>query len=129
MFRLIPLFFLMISLSNCKDSNVSLCDDIRQGLVDFNLELVKPNMESMLIDYTPDPTSEDPAGHEQNLNDFIEELNDECNLEASLVCYACIETFPEQSELRIQVDSSGTLVSRIVDIVTAEKLTVREIHF
>ena len=97
--------------------------------MELNLEIAKPNLESLLIDYSPEPTSEDPIGHEQNLNDFIQELNEECDLEASLVCYACIETFPEQSEVRVMLDSSGILVSSIVDIVTSEKLTVREIHF
>lgn len=129
MYRLIPLFFLLLSLVNCKDSNVNLCDDIREGLLELDLQLVKPNLESLLIDYSAEPTSEDPIGHEQNLNDFIAELNDECDLDATLVCYACIETFPLQSEIRIQLDSTGTTVSRIVDIVTSDKLTVREIHF
>ncbi len=80
----------------------------------------------MLIDdlcttYLPQPTTMDAIGHEKNINNLIQSINDDypCAV-ASLVCYACIETNPAISEIRIdvQIDSNNYFV--VIDLFTPE---------
>ena len=59
--------------------------------------------------------------HEKNINNLIQTINDDypCAV-ASLVCYACIETNPAISEIRIdvQIDSNNYFV--VIDLFTPE---------
>lgn len=108
----------MVSFFACEDTATKLCDELQADMVAFNAEAVKSTLNPWLSGNLPVPTNEDPIGHQQNLENFVDRLNDDCGLEASIVCYACIETYPPQSEVRVMIDSSGLTVVRVLDILT-----------
>jgi hypothetical protein len=136
-------YFWLVSISfmiqvACEDSAPKLCDELQADIVAFNIEEVKGTLNPWLSGNLPIPTAEDPIGHQQNLQNFVDRLNDDCGLDASIVCYACIETYPVQSEVRVMVDSSGISVARVLDIVTpgidpylltSAIMEIRNIHF
>jgi len=56
----------------CDKDNYSPCNNIKTGLILLDLELVKSGVDRILWDLEPQPTSEDPIGHEENLSLFVE---------------------------------------------------------
>jgi hypothetical protein len=49
------------------------------------------------------------------LNSLTHALS-KCDLTATVLCFNCIETLPEQSEIQISLSASGTTVTRTIDI-------------
>jgi hypothetical protein len=118
---LLGILFLVVLSSCTKDKIESIdCELLTEALVNYNDEILKAEVDKLTIDLKPDVGSNDIYGHSKNLNTLIDRLNTGCNIEASLFCYACIQTLPPQSEISILVDSSGTEVCRIIDISTPE---------
>ncbi len=84
-------------------------------------DIVKSEINKLLTDLEPVKTDSDRIGHKQNLNLLIEQLNTQCdNITTELICYACIETNPPQSEILVATDSVGTEIHRVVDILTPD---------
>jgi len=107
------------------------CDKLKTALIEHDDELAEEEIDKLTDNLSPNPVDGDPIGHAVNLDDLIEQLNLECGeITASLVCYACIETFPPQSEIKLILDSLGTSVDRIIDIITPSdgELRFHRIH-
>ncbi|RZM06732.1 MAG: hypothetical protein EOO88_52905 [Pedobacter sp.] len=51
----------------------------------------------------------------ENLDRLTARLNGTC-LQAVVLCFACINTLPEQSEIRVTFPTSSGTISRIIDI-------------
>ncbi len=94
--------------------------EICQAILDENQTTMKTLMEALTVDLNPVSTATDQLGHEANYNDLISQLNDFSCMEASGICYACIFTFPAQSEIRVIVDLNGAQIERVMDISTPE---------
>ena len=63
----------------------------------------------------------DEFGHFNNLNTLIDRLNSNCpQIHAKKYCYACIETFPVQSEIKVEFNFLGNQIVRIIDISTPD---------
>ena len=135
----VGIFIILAWISSCKkvlDSsnddwkNIN-CDNLRTGIMTTDSQIVKLEVDKLLIDLQPSVTSEDALGHRQNINTFINRLITQCDgLDAELLCYACILTNPPQSEIRVTIDSAGTQIGRTIDILTPEdlKLNCMNIH-
>ena len=119
----------LLILLSCKEDRQT-CESLKADLLSFNVDEVKSELNPWLGDLNPGAIEDDPLGHQQNLESFRLRLESECSLNALIVCYACIETFPVQSEIKIQMDSSGHQVHRILDIETPGNnvMTIRDIH-
>ena len=107
------------------------CDNLKTGIVNTDSDIVKAEINKLVTDLEPVKTDSDPLGHKDNLALLIEQLNIQCdNITAELICYACIETFPLQSEILVTTDSLGTDINRIIDIFTPDDdaLSMRIIH-
>lgn len=112
------LTMLVILFSSCERDNgfTDFCDAV---VLDEDT-YIREYLDEILEDLdTPEPSAIDPFGHERNLIEFVVQLNDnnDC-MTASILCYACIETFPNQSEILINVIDGGVSVSKIIDIST-----------
>jgi hypothetical protein len=62
---------------------------------------------------------------------LVNRINSKCeNISAELICYACIETYPPQSEILLTTDSVGASINRTIDILTPskDKLSFVRIH-
>jgi hypothetical protein len=53
---------------------------------------------------------------DSNLDQLVLLLNDNCSVIAEKLCFGCIQTLPEQSEIRIHFINNGTLTERTFDI-------------
>ena len=123
---LIIVIFICSHLSSCKkilDSNYYQVDseNLQRGIITYNSEIVCTEITKLLLDLKAKPSTEDKFGHAENLNRLIDRINNNCdNVAAELLCYACIETLPPQSELKLSTDSSGVEIARVLDISTSE---------
>lgn len=61
-------------------------------------------------DLDPVATTEDPVGHEENIETLLDRLNDLDCVSAALGCYACIETLPPKSEIILRTDHLQRIV-------------------
>jgi hypothetical protein len=114
----------------CRDSAPNLCESLNDDLIHLNVQDVKVQLDQWLVDLNPFPTEADPTGHHDNLVSFVNRLNDACNLDASVNCYACIKTLPAQTEVIVRIHSLGGIVQRVIDINTPESavMTVVNVH-
>ena len=140
MFSLKNLFFVTILIGchilACKkslDINIVQLDGekLQTGLIESNSEMVCNEISKLLFDLKPRLVAEDQFGHGHNLNRLVERINNYNDLvHARLLCYACIETNPPQSELILTTDTSGVELARILDISTPDDdlLTCIRLH-
>jgi hypothetical protein len=128
---LLSILFTGLFLIGCKDSIELPCQELRAGLADGDNEVIAGILNDLLKDLSPAPTHEDETGHRENLDLFVERLDDQCGFEGYVECYACIKTLPAISEVGINLDSSGVSIRRIVDIRTPEGalMTAIGVHF
>lgn len=95
------------------------CSDFKVGIEKMDLDIVKFEINKLVKDLKPKVTTRDKFGQKENINLLIERLSTLCNdINTELLCYACIETNPPQSEILVIVDSSGTSVNRVIDIMS-----------
>jgi hypothetical protein len=114
----------------CDKETTSPCEFLIDGVVHFDATLAQSQIRLWLDSLQPQPTTEDPIGHEANLQSFVQDLKTDCGIEASIECYACIETFPVLSHVTMNLDSAGISVYRVLDIVTPTDsiMSLRDIH-
>jgi len=117
--------FVLVSLFSCETAEEELyiadCASFISGLIANDIEILESEINPLSADLEPKPTSSDQLGHEQNLESLVLRLNTQCSdLSAEIRCYACIMTLPVQSEILLQTDSSGILVTRVIDILTPD---------
>ena len=129
---------LMLSFSNCKKSVETLdrwepadCTILKSAIIDINSDMMQSEINKMLTDLEPNPKKDDEWGHEKNLDILVNRLNSNCDsIHASLFCYCYNKSLPPQSIIILSVDSSGTIITRSLDIWTPDDdiLQCREIH-
>lgn len=134
--RICGLLLALIMLSACQESTPGDpayldCEQLTLGLLSLDDDLLSRELDALAQDLMPAATTNDQLGHDQNLETVVSRLNAQCSsLSATIICYACIKTLPLQSEIRIYLDSSGTQVSRVIDLVTPgdAPMTFRAVH-
>lgn len=124
------LLFFSISFYQCdKKDSVTFSDinynQLNKGIVYYNNELIRKELDKITIDLSPEVTVTDQFGHAKNFDLLIQRLNNCPNIVAEKFCYACIETYPLQSEILVTADSVGVAVQRIIDIVTPDNDILR----
>jgi len=125
------LFSFFVSCENNSEPEDLNCEKFSTGIVNLDQEIVSEELSKILSDLNPKITSTDKLGHENNLSTLIDRINSQCgNIKSELICYACIETYPLQSEIKVTTDSLGISVYRIIDILTSseKKLSFVRIH-
>jgi hypothetical protein len=133
--RVIIIIALVLTTISCdNDSNTHAfnvdCIHLEAGIINYDRDLVNIEITKLLTDLYPAVTNSDPLGHSNNIEILINRMN-LCNgISARLFCYACIKTYPLQSEILVETDSSGFALKRILDIKTPEdsKLEFVNIH-
>ena len=107
------------------------CTILRNGIISSDADAVISEINKLLYDLKPAVTAKDPYGHEQNIDILIKRINSYCaTIRARLVCYACIETNPPQSEIELTTSNENVIVIRILDIWTSSEdiLRCRTVH-
>ena len=126
------ILFCCCSFSNCdKDENFT-CVEFKDEVITLDPDPVQATnyVNALLSPLFPNPTAEDPTGHDDNLKHFADRLEQHCNVDVSIDCYGCIETFPVQSHVIVKLDSAGVIVNRTLDIRTPADtvMTLQGIH-
>ncbi len=125
----------MIIVFSCDIENNSIpfnlnCNLFNAGLINYDNEIVNAEIAKLVQDLNAAPTNADKTGHYKNFEILINRINRCEDITAELLAYASIKTNPLQSEILIRTDSSGVLITRILDILTPEnsKLEFANIH-
>jgi hypothetical protein len=120
--------FLLAGLLSCEKQDIESidCEAFVAGLNTLDENIVKPEIEKLTADLSPHPTDEDLLGHSGNMQTLIDRLNSGCDdYSVSLVCYACIETYPVQSEILVEFFIGGSKQTVSIDIHTPENDILR----
>jgi hypothetical protein len=105
------LLIAVLALVSCKKSAlVADCENLKGGMLANDRERVK-EVISHLIALLPDNRYT-----EANLNNLAHAFSNRCDITAEVVCFSCIQTYPEESEIRLHVSSGGAAVQKVVDI-------------
>jgi hypothetical protein len=95
------------------------CGELKTALLDSDDATVDAIMDDICADFPPTPTITDTQGHLENLDNIIAGLNEQCPaLNASLSCYACLESLPPWSVIVFSLDSAGVTVKRTAGLLT-----------
>lgn len=104
------------------------CVNYKTALLNFDSKKLAIEIDKLCQDLEPNPVANDAIGHLKNFQLLIERLNTNCqDIVASNLCYACIETLPVQSQIKIVLDSLGHQVERIVAISTPEDAILKTV--
>jgi hypothetical protein len=117
--------------SDCKPDNGSGFDCLafKTGIVINDDAAVSAEIEKLTADLFPAATSStDPYGQAQNINVLVQRLSAQCDVTATLICYACIKTYPAQSEIRVVFTMNGTAYSRVLDISFTPQNMLTYVH-
>ncbi|MBT8231900.1 MAG: hypothetical protein HKO66_05545 [Saprospiraceae bacterium] len=109
------LILLLVIFSSCQIDRLS---KFCEAVIIEDVQIVQERVNDIIQDLEPIETIEDPRGHLLNLDVLISELNLDLCMSASLLCYACIETLPEQSEVVLRIDDGGFITEKIIDVAT-----------
>jgi hypothetical protein len=101
--------------SGCDKVTESDCVELKSAVLTDNLAEVKRSVNGITSSLKAVTSADDPTGHRRNFSILIERLNS-CDLSATEVCYACIQTLPATSEIRIEIERDSQTISRIIDI-------------
>lgn len=95
------------------------------GLLNKDSKQVIREINHLCIDLFPGS-----ASHESNLEILDGRISLIDGLDAEIRCYACLESNPPQSVIAIEVDSSGHLVDRMLNILTPDddRLQCSSVH-
>ena len=101
---------------SCTDDYFS---DFCDAVINNDAAFVRQEVDDILKDLSPIYNTSDNLGHFENILFLIDELNRDDCLFASVLCYACIYTYPLQSEILIEVEEGNFYVRKVLDISTA----------
>jgi hypothetical protein len=111
---LLPLVILAFG---CEKDASERCEGLRTAVKNDDIEGVKEIVNRLTADLTAQSaTATDPDGHHNTYLTLIDRLNDECDINATGVCYACIDTYPPQSEIKLTILLGTHSVTRIIDL-------------
>lgn len=111
---LLPLAILALG---CEKDNSERCEGLRTAVQNDDIGAVKEIVNRLTADLNAQAaTATDPDGHYNTYLTLIDRLNDECDLNATGVCYACIDTYPGTSEIKLIIPLGTHSKTRIIDL-------------
>ena len=114
-------------------SNTLDCDALSIALIEQKTDALVSLLDPELKNFTLLDQDNNACPHDNKLETFIDLLNTTCTqLDASIICCGCVETFPTISEISVELDSVGQKVRRVLDLRSpqneGEPLTFDGIH-
>jgi len=109
------------TLTACKKetSDNSDCDNLRNGLLMNDTELVTRSLGSLLTSYS-----------EGNLDELASKITDRCDIPATVNCFNCIKTNPAQTEMIFSLVQPGATIQKRLDIsyTPDNKMKILNVH-
>ncbi len=122
----------VILFSSCAvDEEINFTSSLCEAIATNDDRSLRTIIDDICDEYKPNVTVNDPGGHQINLQKVIEDINNTFDCaEASLVCYACIETYPPISEIRIETTVDSVYYFVVLDILTPEnsEMSFQDMH-
>jgi hypothetical protein len=109
---LILSFSVMLLLISCRKDDTCNGNSIKQAIIEDNKELMRGEINKLCAGIEVVRTTNDPDGLTNSLDKLVAKINTFGNVKAEILCYYCIQTLPEQSEIKVTVNST----SRVLDI-------------
>ena len=123
---LLSLLILIGLVTACKkDFSDRKCQELKTNMSVDNINEVK-RLVTELISKLP---SDDY--NEKNVTALATRLSGECGVTANVLCFSCIQTLPEQTEIQLIFSYAGTSYNKIFDIsysVTNNKMKIVNMH-
>jgi hypothetical protein len=115
---------LLVVLSSCEKNNINPDSSIdwnglRDAVIERDNSKIDQEISKLLAHSEPEPKGDDLIGQKANIDKLIREINKSAVLSAELICYACIDTLPAQTEIRLTA-FNGIPVIRVIDISTPD---------
>jgi hypothetical protein len=101
---------LVIVLSCSKQDIGSDCGRLKSGVNSNNIERVGASINNFIAGLGS------KAHTSENLTALAKKVAAKCDVKVEVLCYACIMTLPEQSELRVTLSSAGSTITKVIDI-------------
>jgi hypothetical protein len=97
--------------SGCrKDFSDKQCQQLKEEMIaDNKQEVIKLLNEK--VSQLPSTTYT-----EENLNKLAASISYECGITTQVLCFSCIQTLPEQSEIRFSFTQAGTTTEKTIDV-------------
>ena len=89
---------------------------------------IKSEIDAYLSDLIPEPSSSEIEGHKENTIHLVSELNKCPDIEAELICYACLYSYPSQSVILVSFNRNGKKIVELMNIKNSEKMEFVGIH-
>ncbi len=107
---LIIIIFATLKLSCEKNFSDRQCQQLKDEMIaDNKQEVIKLLTEK--VSQLPSTTYT-----EENLNKLAASIANDCGISAEVLCFSCIYTLPEQSEIRLSFTQAGTTIAKTIDV-------------
>ena len=106
------ILFALVALGCRKDEmQKANCDKLQQAILAGNPDEVETEINRICESLTTSTDSE------ASLDNLSKAISTQCKVNAVTLCYNCIETLPEQSEIKISIVTPGSQKDKIIDII------------
>lgn len=122
MMKRLLVYILLLILFACEKDEVGHlnCINFKEAIVNEDETMIRSEIENLTSDLYPVPTPEDNIGHMLNLHTLVDRIYSDCNdINATIICYACINTYPPGSEISIAFEYENTQIEKTIDIFTS----------
>ena len=101
------------------------CERLQHGISTSDKEEVKAVITKFINNLSSKKYSQ------QNINNLVNSINQQCEASASVLCYDCIYTIPSQTEIRVTCSTPGGPVDRTIDLsyTTNNEMVFRNLHY
>ena len=114
--KFLVILTLCILAASCEKDPSNRCEGLKGAVQTDDLATIKEIVTRLAADLRPQPTANDPDGHRDNFYTLIDRLNGECDITAEALCYACVQTLPATSEIKLTIALGTHSVVRILDV-------------
>ncbi|MFI5129931.1 MAG: hypothetical protein ACHQFX_08080 [Chitinophagales bacterium] len=117
----------VLSFHSCNKEEIARadCQRLQHGIITSGKEEVKAVITKFVNNLVSKKYSQ------QNINNLVNTINQQCDASAVVLCFDCIYTIPSQSEIRITCSVAGGPVDRTVDISYTKdnEMVFRNLHY
>jgi hypothetical protein len=110
--RIVSVFIFLLLITGCEKEEVknTQCKELQAIFLSGNETKIKQAITEAInsLPYR-DHT-------QQNLTALASALTNECGITTKILCFKCIKTLPEQSEIRLSVTDGANILNKTIDI-------------
>ncbi|MBD0331498.1 MAG: hypothetical protein ICV66_02475 [Chitinophagaceae bacterium] len=104
-----------------KDLSSRNCEELKNAIIENNNDKVKSEVQKICSAW---------VYSQQNLNFLADTISSQCDINAIVLCFECIDTLPPITELKLSFTVSGALKSKMIDVsyTSGNEIKVVAVH-